>query len=267
MSNFRAVSAVTVDRSRIADQIFRELREQIVLGTLPNGSKLPPEKELAERYGVSGATVREAVRGLTATGLVDVRHGSGAYITVNSENLIAMSLSTVIQFEGAGAAEVLSILGILNEHAAGAAAVRGTEDDHARMRDAIRALDVPADVQAAVTAVRGFHRALVAAAHNPLLTALCGFLTDLQTQLAAELTGHSLEHWKRILSALKKNRLQMVDAVEARDAEAATRLAREFHAKITKLVLSLPRAEEVRLTDPKLRQMMSSMMSRVTQGS
>jgi GntR family transcriptional repressor for pyruvate dehydrogenase complex len=267
MSSFRASTAVTFDRSRIADQIFRDLREQIVLGSLPHGAKLPPEKDLAEKYRVSGATVREAVRGLTATGLVDVRHGSGAYVIANSESLIAMSLSTVIQLEGVGAAEVLAVLGNLNEYASREAATRGTDEDHARLRAAMLALEAPADVDKAAAAVRGFHRALVMAAHNPLLTALCGFLADMQTQLATELTGESLEHWRKILSGLKKNRAALVAAVEARDPEEAQRVAREFHTKAAKLILSLPRAEEVRVTDPKFRSLVSSMMSRVTQGS
>ena len=53
------------DRSRMADKIFKDLKNSIVLGEIAQGSKLPSEKELALRYGVSGPTVREAVRGLS----------------------------------------------------------------------------------------------------------------------------------------------------------------------------------------------------------
>jgi GntR family transcriptional repressor for pyruvate dehydrogenase complex len=63
MTSFKtAPVARVVDRSRVADQIFKDLRHQIVLGELPRGSKLPTERELAERYQVSGPTVREAIR-------------------------------------------------------------------------------------------------------------------------------------------------------------------------------------------------------------
>src|SRR5258707_3944923 len=111
MSSFKSVATANVlDRVRVADQIFKDLKERIVLGELPDGSKLPTERELAEQYQVSGPTVREAIRGLTAMGLADVRHGSGAYVTANTEALIAMSLGAVIQLEGLGAVEVLSIL-------------------------------------------------------------------------------------------------------------------------------------------------------------
>jgi DNA-binding GntR family transcriptional regulator len=53
-----------------AEQIIADLPDQILRGTLPQGSKLPNERALAERYGVSGPTIREAVRGLAAIKLV-----------------------------------------------------------------------------------------------------------------------------------------------------------------------------------------------------
>src|SRR5882757_9262854 len=159
MSSFKnAAAANVVDRSRVADQIFKELRHQIVVGNLPRGSKLPTERELAERYDVSGPTVREAIRGLTAMGLADVRHGSGAYVTAATESLIAMSLGTVIQLEGVGAADVLSILGVLNEQAVRMASEAATEQDHERLRRARDELEAAKNVLEAAAAVRSFHR-------------------------------------------------------------------------------------------------------------
>src|SRR3982074_1312897 len=168
VSSFKsATSATVVDKSRVADQIFKDLRQQIVIGNLQRGSKLPTERELAERYQVSGPTVREAIRGLTAMGLADGRHGSGAYVTASTESLIAMSLGTVIQLEGLGAVEVLSILGVLNEQAAALASAAATDQDHAQLRAALAQLDMAKTATAAAAAVRNFHRVLAVAAHNP----------------------------------------------------------------------------------------------------
>src|SRR5260370_22893916 len=107
MATFRGVTSPLVDRERIADQIFKDLRNDIILGTIPRGTKLPSEKELAQRYGVSGPTVREAVRGLSLLGFAAVRYGSGAYVIADPELLVAMSLSSVIQLGKLGAADVL----------------------------------------------------------------------------------------------------------------------------------------------------------------
>src|SRR3982074_3700471 len=76
-----------IDRRRVADQILEDLRGQILSGALPHGTKLPAERELAVHYGVSGPTIREAMRVLTAMGLVDSRNGSGSTVNAQSDTL------------------------------------------------------------------------------------------------------------------------------------------------------------------------------------
>ena len=252
-----------IDRSRIADQIFEELRDDIVLGKIVRGEKLPSERELANQYGVSGPTVREAIRGLTLLGLVDVKHGSGAFVTANSEPLIARSLGAVIQLGNLGVVEVLGVLGALNEHAAGLAAVSATREDHARLEAALVILDQATTAETAAEAAREFHGAVAASAHNPLLAALCGFLTNVQIELGAEFIGTSTERWKKVFAKLRPMRAALIDAIIRRDRDAALGLAREFHAKSVQLLTSMPKAKEVRLADPKLRQLLSSMIGRV----
>lgn len=264
MSSFKSAAVPKViDRSRVADQIFKDLRMQIVVGTLTRGAKLPSERELAQRYHVSGPTVREAIRGLTAMGLADVRHGSGAYVTAATQSLIAMSLGTVIQLEGVGALDVLTVLGVLNELAAGLACKCATQQDHDRLRASLAELDMAQTAVMAAAAVRNFLGALAQAAHNPLLAALCGFLADLQVELGLQLAGDSIKEWQRIFGKLKKVRSNLVMAIIEGNPALAGSLARDFHAKAVALITSLPKAKEVRLTDPKLRDLISSMMSRI----
>jgi len=78
---------------------------------LPRGARLPPERELAQRFGVSGPTVREAIRGLSALGLVEVRHGSGAYVAPNIDGIVAVSLGALIQLEEVGVEELIRLCG------------------------------------------------------------------------------------------------------------------------------------------------------------
>jgi GntR family transcriptional repressor for pyruvate dehydrogenase complex len=118
-------------------------------------------------------------------------------------------------------------------------------------------------VPAAGAAVRGFHRALALAAHNPLLSALCGFLADVQVELGMELAGDSIKEWKRIFAKLKPVRSNLVDAIVAGNRNLAVKHAHVFNQKAVALITSLPKAREVRLTDPKLRALISSMMSRI----
>ena len=68
---------------RLSDKVAATIRDTILSGRLRSGDLLPSERELAQRYEVSGPTVREAIRGLTLLGLADVRHGSGAFVTAD----------------------------------------------------------------------------------------------------------------------------------------------------------------------------------------
>jgi GntR family transcriptional regulator len=68
-------------RVSLVDQVRQGLLEELLGGTLEPGAKLPNENELAERFAVSRATVREAVLGLLEAGYLIRRHGSGTYVT------------------------------------------------------------------------------------------------------------------------------------------------------------------------------------------
>jgi GntR family transcriptional regulator len=71
----------TVRRVSLVDQVRQGLLEDLMSGRLPPGAKLPNENEIGERFGVSRATVREAVLGLMEAGYLARRHGSGTYVT------------------------------------------------------------------------------------------------------------------------------------------------------------------------------------------
>ena len=67
-------------RPRLSDQLYSQILEQIVSGRLSEGSRLPPEKEICEMFGVSRPVVRDALLRLRSDGLVQSRQGSGTFI-------------------------------------------------------------------------------------------------------------------------------------------------------------------------------------------
>src|ERR1700760_2071488 len=79
-------------RGKIANEIIEYLRSQIAAGTLARSERLPNERALADYFGVSQPTVREATRALEAMGLIEVRHGSGAYVSADPQSLLATSI-------------------------------------------------------------------------------------------------------------------------------------------------------------------------------
>lgn len=70
-----------VDKTKVYDSIVEQILDGIRSGAFPPGSVLPPERELAAQVGVSRGSVREAIRVLEHAGVVDVRTGSGTYVT------------------------------------------------------------------------------------------------------------------------------------------------------------------------------------------
>jgi GntR family transcriptional regulator, transcriptional repressor for pyruvate dehydrogenase complex len=70
-----------VETKRLYRQIAEQLRGLIAAGEYPLGSRLPPERDLAAQLGVSRPSVREALIALEVEGLVEVRMGSGVYVT------------------------------------------------------------------------------------------------------------------------------------------------------------------------------------------
>ena len=96
----------------LADRLRDELLEEMTSSQLPPGTKLPTEGELATRFGVSRATVREAVRGLVEAGYVTRRHGSGSYVAERRRmpHGLDSTLSYLAMIESAGAHAGMRVL-------------------------------------------------------------------------------------------------------------------------------------------------------------
>lgn len=250
-----------VARGRVADRIVEDLRRQILQGALPDGTRLPAERELAERYRVSGATIREAVCALAAMGLLDIRHGSGTYVTATGETMIATSISSVVQLEQVGADEVLGVLAILTAHAAELATQFATDDEIAALRKAAEKLNVIVRVEETAADLKAFLHQLAAISHNPLLSALCKSLVELQVELALRLLGKQVAPWKKIAGALYADRILVVEAIEARDPVRAVALVRAYHDRARALIASLPRAKTIMSSDPRLIKLVCSLVA------
>jgi GntR family transcriptional regulator len=99
-------------RATAVERLRDELLAELLDGTHPSGVKLPNEDELAERFGVSRATVREAVGGLVEAGYLTRRHGSGTYVaaTLPRHHALDMSVSYLEMIRGAGMEPGLVVL-------------------------------------------------------------------------------------------------------------------------------------------------------------
>jgi DNA-binding FadR family transcriptional regulator len=90
----------------MAEEVSGQIKESILGGEYPAGQALPTEPELAEQFGVSRAVIRDAVRMLSAQGLLDVQHGRGMFVTASLIDWFAESLFTTLRREGASVWDV-----------------------------------------------------------------------------------------------------------------------------------------------------------------
>jgi GntR family transcriptional repressor for pyruvate dehydrogenase complex len=154
---------------RLADKVADLLKQAIIGGQLKMGDRLPPERVLGERFGVSRTVIREAIRSLAAKGLVEVRSGSGTIVG----RVGAGSVTETMQLYLRGAAfeygAIDEVRVMVEVHVAGVAAERATAQDLDDMREILYAMAATAhDYQRCAVHDAEFHRCVAGATHNPL---------------------------------------------------------------------------------------------------
>jgi DNA-binding FadR family transcriptional regulator len=98
-----AAEAPRPRRARSFDEVLEQLRESILSGRIRPGDRLPGERQLCESFGVGRPTLREALRSLEATGLIEVRpgKGGGSYAVTPSEETVGDALAALVHLRGA----------------------------------------------------------------------------------------------------------------------------------------------------------------------
>jgi DNA-binding FadR family transcriptional regulator len=211
------VPLTSLRRSPLVDLAVAQLREQVLSGQWPVGARLPAETELAQRLEVGRSTVREAVRALVHAGLLDTRQGSGTYV-----RSVTPEADWEPRLRRAAVLDAYEVRQALEVQAARLAASRRTEADIAALRAALaereraRARGKDAGF---IELDLAFHRAVVAAAHNPLLAEMFdSFVAVLREALLAVVTDSGLGD-----VGADAAHARLADAIEAGDAAAAER--------------------------------------------
>lgn len=163
------------DDKSIVDKIMIEIKNSLIQGDLKLGDKLPPERELTEKYGVSRGAVREAVKMLVALGVVEIKRGDGTYITKKVPHSgLNQLIFSLIQEEGTPQ-ELLELREMLEIGILDIILEKATEKDIQKMEKAIEALETGytkgiSDSKIPSKLDLEFHYAFAEATHNPLIT-------------------------------------------------------------------------------------------------
>jgi GntR family transcriptional repressor for pyruvate dehydrogenase complex len=222
-----------IKSTRIYEEIVRQVKAMIAEGRLKGGDRLPPERDLAEKFVVSRTSVREALRALESLGLVEIRPGEGTFVReVSIEALVEpLALLMVSQREAIG--ELFEARRLLEPALAALAAVRATPEELQEMERILeeQAKEVasgrtglPQDAQ--------FHAAIGTAAHNRAITRIAHAIMDLLTQSRED----SLNTPGRPTRSHEDHR-RVLAAIAGRDAERARRAMLEHLEAVETLVL------------------------------
>ncbi|MEU6238061.1 FadR/GntR family transcriptional regulator [Kitasatospora sp. NPDC047058] len=208
-----------LSRSPLVDQATGRLQERITAGQWPVGSRLPGEVALAKELGVGRSTVREALRALAGAGLVQSRQGAGVFVTADRPRE-----DWPARLRRAELVHVYEVRTMVEVQAARLAAVRRDEADVAALERALTARREAgaADDAQFVDADIALHTAVVAAAHNPVLSDLFAEFVPVLRERLVELVG---------LLGLRDGdpghgyaaHAELVEAVQRGDAEGAGR--------------------------------------------
>lgn len=172
-----------VGRSKLSDAIVDQILEGIRSGAFGPGTVLPPERSLAERFGVSRGSVREAIRSLEYAGVLDVRTGSGTFVAeAGASKAAALRARAALSGEHSPL-DLLVARQAIEPVCAGLAAVHRSAADLDNLRKLVDAQgellergEETAEVDLA------FHMAVADACHNPVLVLLYDRIAEVMRQ-------------------------------------------------------------------------------------
>jgi len=197
------------------------LEAQIVSVRLSAGTKLPSERQLAERYGVSRPIVREALRTLVERDLVEIKPGRGSYVRDGRPAAAAGRLDALYRRSQATPRDLVEARTMLECTAAELAAQRATPEDETAIATALAGFDRAGSIFEQARYDMAFHLAVARASRNPVIETMFGSITALTVELMLrslsdpDVTHLSVPYHQQIFEGIRNR-----DPVRARTAMA-----------------------------------------------
>ena len=198
----------------LSQKIERKIEEAIRQKKLIPGTKLPSEKELCAQFAVSRTALREALRRLSARGLIDIRKGSGIYIMeLKIEDAInSLHLFYDLRFNSDLILQIIEVRRLFEPEVARLAARNRTENDIKTLQKNLAELERsnPDNTQLEVDIINRFHMNLAKATHNPIvlisLEPVYSLLPRMRNLIYGNIEGekeYTMKYQKELLNALK----------------------------------------------------------------
>ncbi|MEU6665935.1 FCD domain-containing protein [Streptomyces sp. NPDC046727] len=219
-------------RETIVDVLERKLREDILAGRHPAGSYLPPERELADGFGVTRTTLKHAFGRLVQSGLLETRHGVGTrvrdFLRLGGADLLPMLVRHSPDWIG----EIFEVRRGIGALIAERAAARATAEQVTELRRLLTAVGDADGGDPAQLADAEVHRALARATGNRVYVLLTNTLFNAYMPVRAALVGPFED-----ARAARDRLAPVVEAVAAGDQDAARTAAGHYLSATERIML------------------------------
>lgn len=175
----------------VTDEAITKIKDMLISGELKAGDRLPPEKDLSERLGLSRSSLREAVKALELIRVLDVRRGDGTYVTSLEPSILMETMSFVVDLhQENSAAQLLEVRRILEPGSASLAARRISPEAAADLRDCVAVVGENSSEEELVAHDLAFHARIAKASGNSYLQSLLDGLagSTMRSRIWNELT-------------------------------------------------------------------------------
>ena len=205
----------------VTDEAITKIKDMIISGELAAGDRLPPEKELSEKLGLSRSSLREAVKALEIIRVLDVRRGDGTYVTSLEPKLLTEAMTFIVDLhQDETILEIFEVRRMLEPAAAATAARLITAEQIATLRATMDNIDEQTNVESLVEHDLVFHGLITAAANNSYLESVLDSLSSstVRARIWRGLTqekavDRTLSEHAAIIEALERGDIELTRAL------------------------------------------------------
>lgn len=239
-----------MENEKLYKKIAKAIEAAISAGQYSPGERLPPERELVEKFSVSRPTIREAMLVLEVRGLVEPRHGSGVYVVEKPESMGSLDIDLDI-----GAIDLTEARALIEGEVAALAAAEIKDEELVELENILqrmiqenRAVRLDAE-----NADRDFHIAISKATHNTALVSVVEELWSMRdrARLAYAMLNRARRHGMK--PAIEEHRAILL-ALKARDSSAARKAMQRHLHRVVDGLLEATEVEEMERTRKEIQQ-------------
>ncbi len=222
-----------VRKGRRYEQVAEQVERLILKGVLKPGDRLPPERDLARKFGVARSSIRDAIRTLEVMGILESRQGHGTVVREISAETLVVPLHNVLMHKREMVAELLDVRRMIEPALAARAAANASEEELAQLEDILdRQQAKVRRGEPGIDEDSEFHYTVAVAARNGVILKVLDLLMD----LLRESRTRSLQVPGRAERSYAGHR-RILRALQRRDPDAAAAAVKKHLKEIEEIIL------------------------------